>query len=137
MKRPGKVQYAAHTFKGEGAIRTNPLRGRTILGDKLDAFEAFDALVEKTARKAIREQAEATLPKHAPRKRGRKPEVRDQVIAAMLADLRSGALTAEDLEAASETWLESQYKHSRDTCRRALDVALSEFRKQPFPTIDK
>jgi len=71
------------------------------------------------------------------RKRGPKAEVGPRVKAAMLADLRGGKLTIDQLDGMVEEAMAARYKASRDVCRKARELALSEFKLRQIATIDK
>jgi hypothetical protein len=58
------------------------------------------------------------------RKRGRKPEKFEAVVAKMKEDIAEGRLTPETLDAKREKELEGDYSVSRDTARRARNVVL-------------
>jgi hypothetical protein len=144
VKRPrkpgGKAHYAAGTFAGEGGIRADPDHHSpvTLINEEIDAWRAMRALINKeAARKAIRAATEAPDKPAPARRRGPKPRVRTRVIKDMLDDLQTGRLTAEQLQNEGEDAMVAGYNASRDTCRKARQIALSEFRKRQTPTIDK
>jgi hypothetical protein len=60
------------------------------------------------------------------RRRGQKSKVLDRVKAEMHTAIREGRLTGEQLDALPEKAMESDYKASRDTCRRARAAVLEE-----------
>jgi hypothetical protein len=69
--------------------------------------------------------AESKSPSETARK-GPKPTIVNKIKEMMRTDLRGGRLTVQQLREMKETALEAQYKASRDTCRRARTVVLSE-----------
>ncbi len=71
------------------------------------------------------------------RSRGPKPKQGPRVQAEMLAALREGQLTADQLDEMAEEALAATYNASRDTCRKARGRALSEFKSRQIATIDK
>jgi len=70
--------------------------------------------------------SDAKVVRLAPRRRGPKPEVGNRVKECMRHDLRTGAITKQELRGFKEVELETRYGASRDTCRNARDEVLSE-----------
>jgi hypothetical protein len=62
-----------------------------------------------------------------PRKRGRRPTKREQVIEQMRRDITQGRKSWESLRDMLEKELEDNYGASRDTCRKAREAVLAEF----------
>jgi hypothetical protein len=125
-KRGGKVHHAAATMTGKGAIDADALRGRMIVGDELDVFDALNAFVRKVARKATaRDAADKRKPRPAP--------TRDRVVAAMVRDYPAAdALMAEKL-----TNLMAKYKVGKSTVLSARQEALSIIIDGPSRTTDR
>jgi hypothetical protein len=107
----------------------------------LDRIAARRTAAE-TEQRAIGDAIEAALtaerepPDGRRGRRGPRPTKRDAMVAAMLADLSEGRLTAVQLERMTEEAL-TTYGGSRDTGRKARDLALSQFQQRQKPTIDK
>lgn len=69
----------------------------------------------------------ATAKEASPRKRGRKPEQISRVKLEMRAAIESGEMKPSDLEDVAEKRLETRFKASRDTCRKARTEVLLEY----------
>lgn len=81
-------------------------------------------------------RTQKTVPAHVARRRGQRPDLRNRVKEAMLADLRAGKFTAADFKEMTEEAMKAQYEASRDTCRKARDEALPKFNSRQTATID-
>lgn len=70
------------------------------------------------------------------RQRGPRPDKRDKIISQMRSDIAAGY----DLAGATEEELSNKYGASRDTCRKAREIVLSQLMEEQLrqtPTIDK
>jgi hypothetical protein len=70
--------------------------------------------------------------KPAKKRRGTKPKVGPRVTSAMLADLRAGQTTAEQLDTDSLASLQLKYKASTGSCNKAREAAIAAFRVSEF-----
>jgi hypothetical protein len=61
-----------------------------------------------------------------PRRRGPKPVIGDKTRELMRTDLRNGRFTIQQFQKMTEEALAAEYDASRDTCRKAREVVLSE-----------
>jgi hypothetical protein len=74
----------------------------------------------------------------AARKRGPKPGIGKKITLSMRKDISDGRLTLQRLKEMKEEELTAAYGGSRDTCRRARKVVLSEFvENSPKRIVDK
>jgi hypothetical protein len=118
----------------EGALKLQPRRAsewfmhRPLDQDRLPTtLRAFLESGNGAQTPAVMAKAGAIdkQPLHAPRRRGRKPVVLRRVTQEMLDAIARGEMTSAELEVKAEKVLSSQFKASRDTCRKARYAVLS------------
>jgi hypothetical protein len=102
----------------------------------IDRHRALEALINIEAVPSVRVNSTAT-PASTGRKRGPKLNKRAAIASAMMSDIQAGVLSIEKLSTMLEKQLVADYPAGRDTCRKARDDVLSQFKLQQITTNDK